>query len=86
MCADVTVHRSSTVGTRTTAGAEPGPAELIAELASAGLVSVEVSDDGDITYALTPQGQQSARLMAMSRQAHALVLLGALAGASGKPD
>jgi len=83
---DVTVHGSSTVETRTAAGAEHGAAELIAELASAGLVSVEVSDDGDITYALTPQGQQSARLMAMSRQAHALVLLGALAGASGNPD
>lgn len=66
----------------TTAGAEPGPAELIAELARAGLVSVEMSDDGDIVFALTPQGQRSALLMAMSRQVHALALLGALAGAS----
>ena len=86
MSAEVTAPRSPTVRAQATAGTEPGPAELIAELASAGLVSVEVSIDGDVTYALTPQGQQSARMMAMSRQAHALVLLGALAGSSRNPD
>jgi len=64
----------------TAAEIAPRLSQLIGELASAGLVSVEVSADGGVTYALTPQGQRAARLMAMSRQAHALVLLGALVG------
>jgi hypothetical protein len=84
--ADITFQGSHTQGTQTTAGVEPSLAVLIAELASAGLVSVEVSDDGDIGYALTPQGQLAARLMAMSRHAHALVLLGALVGAREEPN
>lgn len=84
--ADATVQGSHAPGTPTTAGVEPSLVELIAELASAGLVSVAVSDDGDIGYALTSQGQLAARLMAMSHDAHALVLLGALMGASEEPN
>lgn len=84
--ADATVEGSHTPGVLDTTGVEPSLADLIAELASAGLVSVVMSDDGDISYALTPQGQLAARLMAMSRHAHALVLLGALVGASDDPN
>ena len=84
--ADITFQESHTTGAQTTAGVEPSLAVLIAELASAGLVSVEVGGDGDIGYALTPQGQLAARLMAMSRHAHALVLLGALMGAGDDPN
>jgi hypothetical protein len=86
MRAEATVQRGHSAGTQATARVEPSLAELIAELASAGLVSVAVGDDGDISYALTPQGQLAARLMAMSRHAHARVLLGALLGASDDPN
>ena len=84
--AGATADQGHTADARTAAGSAPSLAELITELASAGLVSVEVSDDGDTTYALTQDGQQAARLMAMSRHAHALVLLGALVGASEGPN
>lgn len=86
MRADASVQESHAPGVQTTAGIEPSLAELIAELASAGLVSVAVGDDGDTSYALTPQGQLAARLMAMSGNAHALVLLGALTSASDHPN
>lgn len=78
--AEVTGHGGHTTGAQASAAPEPSLAELIAELASAGLVSIEVRDDGDVSYALTEAGQSAARSMAMSRQAHALVLLGALLG------
>jgi hypothetical protein len=84
--AEITSQGSHTPGTRTAAGVEPSLAVLIAELVSAGLVSVEVGDDGDMGYALTPRGQLAARLMAMSPHAHALVLLGALVGAREEPN
>ncbi len=84
--ADATVQGSHAAGAQANAGVEPGAAQLIAELASAGLVSMELSDDGEISYALTPQGQLSARLMAMSRHPHALVLLGALVSTSDEPN
>jgi hypothetical protein len=84
--ADATVHGSHTPGASPAAGGELSLGVLIAELRSAGLVAVEVSDDGDIAYALTPRGQQAARLMAMSRHAHALVLLGALVGTGESPN
>jgi DNA-binding PadR family transcriptional regulator len=61
-------------------------AELIADLAKAGLVSVEVDDDGAVWYALTSAGRKVARQMAMRRDARALVLLGALFGASEYPN
>lgn len=64
------------------ADVEPRLAELIGDLARAGLVSVEVDPGGELAFALTPSGQQAARLMSMSRDPYALVLLGALAGAS----
>ncbi len=81
MRAEVTGHGGPTPGTQATAAAEPSPTELMAELASAGLVSIEVRDDGDVSYALTEAGESTARSMAMSRQPYALVLLGALLGA-----
>jgi hypothetical protein len=61
-------------------------AELITDLAKAGLVSVEVGDDGVVWYALTSAGQKVARQMAMRRDAHALVLLGALVGSGEYPN
>jgi DNA-binding PadR family transcriptional regulator len=73
-------HGSRRQASQQTAGEAHELAQLLAELASAGLVEVEVDHDGDISYALTPRGQQTALLMAMSRQQHALVLLGALMG------
>ena len=70
------------------AAAADGPdlSQMLVELASADLVSLEVDADGDITYALTARGEQTALLMAMSRQPHALVLLGALVSANKTPD
>ena len=70
------------------AAAADGPdlSQMLVELASADLVSLEVDADGDITYALTARGEQTALLMAMSRQPHALVLLGALVSANKAPD
>jgi hypothetical protein len=53
-------------------------AERIDELMQAGLVSAEMDDDGAISYALTGAGRKVARQMAMHRDGHALVLLGAL--------
>ena len=81
MRAEVTGHDGHAPGPRGTAPAEASLTELIAELASAGLVSIELLEDGDVSYALTEAGQSAARSMAMSRQPHALVLLGALLGA-----
>jgi hypothetical protein len=71
---------------RTATDDEAGRAELIADLAKAGLLSVEVDDDGVVWYELTSAGQKVARQMAMRRDAHALVLLGALFGASEYPN
>ena len=70
------------------AAAADGPdlSQMLVELASADLVSLEVDADGDITYALTARGEQTALLMAMSRQPHALFLLGALVSANKAPD
>ncbi len=56
----VTANDGDTAEPSTTAEVEPSPTQLIAELAIAGLVSVEVADDGGVTYALTPR--VSARL------------------------
>ena len=78
MRAEATIPDSHTRDTQSVAGVEPSLTELIAELACAGLISLEAIDDGDISYSLTSQGQLAARMMAMSRQPHALVLLGAL--------
>ena len=78
--AEVTGQGGHTPGAQAAAGVEPSLPELIGELVSAGLVSVEVHDEGDISYALTAEGESAARSMAMSRQPHALVLLGALVG------
>jgi hypothetical protein len=60
--------------------------ELIVELARAGLVSAEVGDDGTLHCTLTPTGQKVARQMAMCREPHALVLLGALYGSGEAPN
>jgi hypothetical protein len=79
--AEATVQGSHPRDTQTAAGVEPSLTELIAELACAGLISLEAIDDGDVSYSLTPQGQVAARMMAMCRQPHALVLLGALVSA-----
>ena len=80
MRAGSTGHEGHTQSPQAIAPAEPSLTELIAELASAGLVSIEMLEDGDVSYALTEAGQSAARSMAMSRQPHALVLLGALLG------
>jgi DNA-binding MarR family transcriptional regulator len=61
-------------------------AELIADLAKAGLVSVEMDDDGAVWYTLTAAGQKVARQMAMRRDTHVLVLLDALFGESEHPN
>ena len=71
---------------RTATDDEARRAELIADLAKAGLLSVEVDDDGAVWFALTSAGQKVARQMAMRRDAHALVLLGALFRASEYPN
>ena len=60
-------------------------AELINELANAGLVSAELGNDGSVEYTLTSKGVRAARQMAMCRDDHALVLLGALVGSSEIP-
>ena len=78
MRAQPAIHHRTSPAPRPAAGGEPGAARLVAELMIAGLVSVEVGDDGDIGFALTPSGQKVARQMAMGRDDHALVLLGAL--------
>ena len=78
---DVTLPEGSVAGARSGSDSGADVAQLIAELVMAGLVSIEASDDGEPSYALTPQGQSAARSMALSGQAHALVLLGALATA-----
>ncbi len=83
---DVTVEEGRNAGPEASAGAEPDLAQLLAELMSAGLVAVEASDDGEPSYALTPQGQSTARQMALSGEAHALVLLGALSTAADEPN
>ena len=86
MRAEATTPGSHTRDTQSAAGVELSLPELIAELACAGLVSLEAIDDGDISYSLTSQGQLAARMMAMSRQPHALVLLGALVSAGDGLD
>ena len=83
---DHTLHDSPTPDAATVASERLGASRLIAELAGAGLVSVEVDDDGDISFTLTQQGRRAARMMAMSRQGHALVLLGALVGTDHGPN
>jgi hypothetical protein len=75
-----------TPGSRTSTDDEARRAELIADLAKAGLVSVEVDDDGAVWFALTSAGQKVARQMAMRRDAHALVLVGALSRVSEYPN
>jgi hypothetical protein len=83
---DPIVHGDPTPSAGATISAQASPAQVIAELTRAGLLSVEVGDDGDISFALTPRGQRVARLMAMSRQGHALVLLGALVSTDHPPN
>ncbi len=83
---DPMVLGSATPGSRATTGEPPDLAQLIAELKSAGLVSVEVDDDGNLSFALTQRGERAALLMAMSRHGHALVLLGALMGTDDHPN
>lgn len=83
---DPVAHADATPGSRDIAGVEPALSQLVAELASAGLVRVEVGDDGGTAFVLTRQGQRVARLMAMSRDGHALILLGALVGTSDGPN
>lgn len=82
MRSTVTTNKSPTPAGLPAAEVEPGLTQLISDLASAGLVSVEVDPGGELAFALTPQGQQAAQLMSMSRDPYALVLLGALVGAS----
>ncbi len=81
-----TAHGRPGAGDRATSGERTEPAQLIAELERAGLLSVEMDDDGEVSFGLTVQGRRSARLMAMSRQGHALVLLGALVGTENGPN
>ena len=73
-------------GPPTSTAERPDATRLIAELEGAGLVSVEIDDDGDISFVLTRRGRRTATLMAMSRQSHALVLLGALVGIEDGPN
>jgi hypothetical protein len=42
------------------------PDALAAELEAAGLLTVTTRDDGEVIYALTPDGERVARQMAMS--------------------
>ena len=83
---DPIVHGDPTPSAGATIGTQVSPAQVIAELVRAGLLLVELDDDGDVCFALTPRGQRAARLMAMSRQGHALVLLGALVGTDHPPN
>jgi hypothetical protein len=83
---DPAIHGDPTRDARATAIEPDGPARIILELGRAGLVAVEVDDDGDMSFVLTPQGRRAASLMAMSRADHALVLLGALVGTSDRPN
>mgnify|MGYP001816741948 CR=1 FL=1 len=50
---------------------------IVAELEAAGPVTVEVRPDEGEGYVLTPQGEQSARQMAMSSEDDAATLLDA---------
>ena len=86
MRADASSQVRVTPRSRTATDDEAKRAELIADLAKAGLVSVEVDDDGAVWYALTSAGQKVARQMAMRRDSHALVLLDALFGSSEYPN
>lgn len=72
-------------GSRPAATGQPDAAKLIGELQYAGLLSVEVDEDGDLSFTLTPSGRRTAQLMAMSRDGLALVLLGALVGTGRGP-
>jgi hypothetical protein len=83
---DPTIHGNPALDVRASAIEPEGPARIILELGRAGLVTVEVDDDGDMSFALTLQGRRAASLMAMSRADHALVLLGALMGTSDGPN
>ncbi|MEX1296234.1 MAG: hypothetical protein AB1Z67_08700 [Candidatus Limnocylindrales bacterium] len=83
---DPTHHGSRAPGPPHPAKEQPGAAQLIAELQGAGLIAVEIDEDGDMSFALTPRGRRTAGLMAMSRDGHALVLLGALVGTENGPN
>jgi hypothetical protein len=63
-----------------------GLVDLIAELVHAGLVSTDLDDEGSVGYVLTDAGVRTAQQMAMHKQGHALVLLGALAGSEIGPN
>lgn len=85
MRADASVRGGVAPRSETAIDDEADLAELMTELAKAGLVSAEMGDDGAIWYALTPAGEKVALQMAMRRDAHALVL-GALGRLREGPD
>ncbi len=85
MAIEPIVHGSRTPGSRKTTGEQTDAAQLIAELEGAGLLAVEIDEDGDVSFVLTTRGRRAAGLMAMSRDGHALVLLGALVGTANGP-
>ncbi len=86
MAIEPTPYVSATSGSRSTAEKRADATQIIVELAAAGLALVEIDDDGDISFVLTARGQRAARLMAFSRDSHALVLLGALVGTDHGPN
>ena len=79
-------HHTPAPSSRARDAAELSVVQLIAELQSAGLVAVELDEDGEMNLILTGRGQKTARQMAMSKQGHALVLLGALVGTDQGPN
>lgn len=79
-------HDSGATSPPTAAPEQPGVTRIITELEAAGLLSVEVDESGDVSFALTRSGRRTASLMAMSRDGHALVLLSGLVGAEHGPN
>jgi hypothetical protein len=58
--------------------------EIVAELVTAGLVTLGTDTDGVETWALTAMGEQVARQMAMSGEDDAAALLDALLDSPGR--
>jgi hypothetical protein len=83
---DPSPAQSQTPSPATSAAKRNDVTRCIAELERAGLLQVEIDEDGELSFVLTARGRTAARSTAMSRQGHALVLLGALIGTAHRPN
>ena len=80
------LHGNHTQASQANAEKQSSATQLIAELEGAGLLSIEVDDDADVSFELTRRGHRAAHMMAMGRDGHALVLLGALVSTGHRPN